>query len=338
MAKTKQEMDWRLRVFVEAGVDLELLERRVPGAIDRVNHHAATIPQDETASLLEEAGKLARTSHLGLRLAQLSDFRDMGVFGFMVLSATNVRQMFQLAVHYHPLLYRRSSYIFTIDEAGAVFEFKPQFAGKISYRQDCEWTLASYVHLVRRVTASNWQPGKVTFTHSAPEDLPALREVFGSAILFDQPGNSFSLEPSLLETPIGKQDAKLSSLLREEAEQMLAAIKKADSLADHVRLMILKNLGRGDASSDTIARELGMSRSKLKRNLNMINHSFRALRDGVIYDVASQSLAETSSSITSIALMLGYSELSAFDRAFFRLTGMSPGEYRRVNGRSVSAK
>jgi AraC-like DNA-binding protein len=102
--------------------------------------------------------------------------------------------------------------------------------------------------------------------------------------------------------------------------------------------MILKNLGRGDASSDTIARELGMSRSKLKRNLNMINHSFRALRDGVIYDVASQSLAETSSSITSIALMLGYSELSAFDRAFFRLTGMSPGEYRRVNGRSVSAK
>jgi len=245
--------------------------------------------------------------------------------------------MLQLAVHYHPLLYRRSSYIFTIDEAGAVFEFKPEFAGNIAYRQDCEWTLASYVHLVRRVTVSNWQPGRVTFTHSAPEDLLALRAVFGSAILFDQPGNSFSLEPSLLETPIGTQDARLSSLLREEAEQMLAAIKKTDALTDHVRLMILKNLSRGDTSSDTIARELGMSRSKLKRNLNTTNHSFRALRDGVIYDVARQSLAETSSSITSIALMLGYSELSAFDRAFSRLTGMSPGEYRRVNGRSVSA-
>lgn len=333
MPKNREITDWRLRAFVEAGVDLDLLEQRVPGSIERANLHAATMPPAEAATLLEEAGKLASTHHLGLSLARLSNFRSMGVFGFMVLSAKNIKQMFQLAVHYHPILYRRSSYVFIVDKAGAVFEFKHEFDGNISNRQDSEWTLAAFVYLVREVTDSNWQPGRVTFTNSAPKDLTELKKVFGNNIFFDQPSNSFSLEASLLDVAIGTQDSALSHVQREEADQLLAGIAKTNSLIDHVRLMILKNLGRGNADSDTIAQELGMSRSKLKRKLNAINHSFRALRDGVIYDVARQSLAETSSSITSIALMLGYSELSAFDRAFSRLTGMSPGQYREANGR-----
>ena len=59
-----------------------------------------------------------------------------------------------------------------------------------------------------------------------------------------------------------------------------------------------------------------------------LDTSFRALRDDVIKNLAKQALAETTTHVTEIALKLGYSELSSFDRTFRRMTGMTPRGYR----------
>jgi len=98
-----------------------------------------------------------------------------------------------------------------------------------------------------------------------------------------------------------------------------------------VRLQILELLESDGTNSSDIARRMAMSRSTLKRSLAVRGLTFRGLRDEIIKDVACKALLETEAEVGTVASKLGYSELSAFDRAFKRITGMSPTMYRRAH-------
>jgi AraC-like DNA-binding protein len=87
-------------------------------------------------------------------------------------------------------------------------------------------------------------------------------------------------------------------------------------------------LDSGRMDSDTVARTLNMSRASLYRKLRQEHTSFQAIRNQIIDRLAKIALKETDSPISQIALMLGYSEHSAFVHGFTRLTGVSPSEYR----------
>ncbi len=76
-----------------------------------------------------------------------------------------------------------------------------------------------------------------------------------------------------------------------------------------------------------------MSVSTLKRRLKQKGFTYRQLRDGVVEDIATSAISKTQVPISEIALRVGYSELSAFDRAFVRLTGMTPLKYRAREAR-----
>lgn len=320
--------DWRISAFEAAGVDLDELERRMPGIVSRISDNAASISARELISLLEEAAQLTGNADLGIRLATESDFRKMDLYGFLVLDSPNVAEMFRRAVHYYPILYRHDTYSLTVGEETAVFSFNTATSGGISMRIDNEWALGAFVNLVRSVTLSNWTPRQVSFTHSAPKNMTALRHFFGTSILFDQPTSFFELEVSLLEYPLGQGNHELSETVRRKADLLLADYAKNDSFEAHVRLLIIKNIGAGKVDSGKIALELGVSRSTLKRRLAAIDTSYRTLLRDIISHLAKQALSETETPVTEIALRLGYSELSSFDRNFRRTTGMTPGEYR----------
>jgi AraC-like DNA-binding protein len=92
---------------------------------------------------------------------------------------------------------------------------------------------------------------------------------------------------------------------------------------------MMKDLEYGPPNAANIARQMGMSLSTLKRRLAEKNLTFRGLRDAVIRELSKRALAETDVNISLVAMQLGYSEVSAFNHAFSRLTGQSPRAYRR---------
>jgi AraC-like DNA-binding protein len=94
--------------------------------------------------------------------------------------------------------------------------------------------------------------------------------------------------------------------------------------AGHVRRL----LGRGMAGLEAVAAQLGVSAPTLRRKLAAEGTSFREVREQLLRDQAVASLVRGGESVEELALRLGFSEASAFHRAFKRWTGSSPGSYR----------
>jgi AraC-like DNA-binding protein len=92
----------------------------------------------------------------------------------------------------------------------------------------------------------------------------------------------------------------------------------------------MEGLEHEQAKAAVVARKLNMSLSSFKRRLLESGLDFRALRDGIVKDLSQRALAETRLPLGDIALKMGYSELSAFARAFRRLTGVPPLAFRRA--------
>jgi AraC-like DNA-binding protein len=99
------------------------------------------------------------------------------------------------------------------------------------------------------------------------------------------------------------------------------------TLSQHIRL----RLGEAAPRLRDVAESLGMSPWTLQRRLKRDGVAFADLVKAARRDLALRYVRETDLPLTEVALALGYSELSAFSRAFHVWTGLSPQRYRRLN-------
>jgi AraC-like DNA-binding protein len=121
----------------------------------------------------------------------------------------------------------------------------------------------------------------------------------------------------------------LLNVLTDYAEKLLKKISTKGNIQDQVRNFIRHNLEDNDALDvKIVANKLNMSRHTLYRKLKKEGVSFQSLAEDVRQAEAKRHLEENSVSISEVAYLLGFSELSAFSRAFKRWTGESPAQYR----------
>lgn len=98
-----------------------------------------------------------------------------------------------------------------------------------------------------------------------------------------------------------------------------------------VRPLITRQMARGRVKVEHVARELNMSRHTLYKKLKEENLTFAALLEDVRREQALTYLQDRNRSLSEVAELLGFSELSAFSRAFKRWMGKSPAEFRAAS-------
>ena len=99
-------------------------------------------------------------------------------------------------------------------------------------------------------------------------------------------------------------------------------------MAQKVKAIIVDQLPSGNVTDESVARTLYMSSRKLQRQLQNAGTTFNTLLNEIRKDLAQKYLREQDTSMTEIAFLLGFSESSAFSRAFKRWMGVSPTQYR----------
>jgi AraC-like DNA-binding protein len=185
------------------------------------------------------------------------------------------------------------------------------------------------------VTASRWiardMPElEVWFSHDQPRDTANYRAVFGSARLrFGAPWNGFVYDAERLETKLASADPSLHRVLREHAERLLAELAPGDGVVEKVRAQVLSSLKDGPLAAVDVAERMGITRRTLTRRLRQHGTSFTELLDDVRRQAALHYLTSTDHTAEDIAFLLGFSESSAFVRAFKRWQGVAPIAYRR---------
>ena len=330
MKKRQQPGRWILDIFQNCGVDTNRLLRQLPEETRQLLKRPNQIPTDDLNSILICCEMLTGDKHFGLHLVRHIEISKYGILGYLLLNAHTVGEFLHFAEHYYPTFYRGARIRLIMQEKVAHFEYRRLGNPAVSPRHDNEWTVGFFVNFLRSKLGADWVPVKATFNSPAPVDTGELESFFGKNLQFDYPYSSFEIETSLLDVQITESDPELLAIIKEHADQILENFTDQESFESHVRLLILQQLNEGVATATNIASQMNMSISTFKRRLAERNLTFRLLRDDVIRIQAEKVLAETSHSIAIIAQRLGYSETSAFDRAFQRLNGMTPRHYRQL--------
>ena len=168
------------------------------------------------------------------------------------------------------------------------------------------------------------------FACPAPVHRQDYHKFFGAPVLFDQPVTRLVFSSSYLSLPIIRSDVALESFLREAPANILIRYRYDNDLSARVRAQLNALPFTDWPSFEGLAKGLGMSGPTLRRRLRGEGQNFGTIKDELRFVIAERLLRENKLSVAEVAAELGYSEPSAFYRAFHKWMGQSPGRFRTV--------
>lgn len=168
---------------------------------------------------------------------------------------------------------------------------------------------------------------RTDFQYPKPAHAAEYPLMFGCQPNFAQPSTSLTFDRRYLELPVVQNESSLHRFLRHSPADLFSRRDYQPSLTEQVRRIVSRALGAG-ASPESVAARLDMSEATLRRRLRAEGTSFREVRDDLLRDESVASLVRGTETVEELARRLGFSDASAFHRAFKRWTGRNPGAYR----------
>lgn len=168
---------------------------------------------------------------------------------------------------------------------------------------------------------------EATFSYPAPDHQAEYDLLFPCPRRFSAGCTSLLFAARYLGMPLLQDERTLKQFLQHSPADLLARPDGGDSLTSQIRRLLGRDCRRWP-DLDQVARQLHMSSQTLRRHLREEGGSFQQLKDHLRRDLAIYHLGRDELSIQDIAEQLGFSEPSAFHRAFKKWTGLTPGAYR----------
>ena len=288
--------------------------------------HDSWIPYRNFCALLEDSARVLRCSHFGLSLSRYQDISILGTVGFVMREAPDVMTALSELSKYFALHNQGGEVNLSVEAGVACLSFDPKLSGSVRMEQQLDLVLGIGLNIMRLLCGANWNPGAAYITHPEPEDRTPFRKVFDCPIFFDAERGMFTFPEDTLAQTISNADSELHRVL----EEHLAMIKLSypDSYPDQIRYLIRQALMTGDCSIERVAAYLSITTRTLQRRLKSEGTSYKALLEDVRFNIATRYLLDSRAPLTTLADMLGYSELAAFSNAFKSKTGVSPRQWR----------
>jgi AraC-like DNA-binding protein len=170
---------------------------------------------------------------------------------------------------------------------------------------------------------------RAQFSYAEPRHSGEYRLMYSTTLRFNRPHTAIEFDASHLELPIVQNERSLKEFLRSAPENILVKYKNGSSAGARTRRRLRQCLPGELPEFDCLAAEMNMTVATLRRRLHEEGTSYQAIKDQLRRDLAISYLSDTTRSALDIGLELGFSERSAFHRAFKKWTGASPGEFRR---------
>jgi AraC-like DNA-binding protein len=289
------------------------------------------VPGSTVERLWEEAERRTHDAHLGLHMGESYHPGALNILGYVVLSCRTARDVLDRLARYAAILNDGlrvsvgSNRELTLCRFEAVEALDNYLAR--TPRQPIEAMYAGVVVTMRNLTGHAIEPLRVTFCHGAPPDLAEHRRIFGPAVQFDAAENLLGFLTSDLDALVRSSNPALLEVFERHANAVIDELDEHGAVSRRV-VQVLTERVKGIAPAlDEVAAELAMSARSLQRTLRAEGTSYQVLLDNVRRELAVRHLAVRGTSAAEVAFLTGFSEPSAFSRAFRRWTGLTPGAY-----------
>ena len=263
---------------------------------------------------------------LPLRVGASMRCDDYGAFGLAWKSALNLRGSFERAQRYARVLTSVATYEVREAEEGAYMLLHREGERRLGLRLSNEATIASIAAISQEVCTTGFQPLAIYFKHSAPRSRLAHERYFACPVNFGADMDGLLVSSAVLQQPNILGDRGISMFFDAHLEESLPDDNA--SLERRVRMQITQALSDGVPRISDVAASLSLSGRTLQRRLADRGYSFQTLVDNSRRELAECLLRETEYPLTEVAFLTGFSEQSAFNRAFKRWAGQTPRSYR----------
>jgi AraC-like DNA-binding protein len=279
---------------------------------------------DSVLRLADRAARSAEDDCFGLHVGEAWDLGDLGVLSYAVLNAPTVRTGLRNLDRYGRVHVQGGRILLTERADEAQLEYQLDTDDRELARQHVESAAVVGLRIVRRLAGERWRPRRVSFGHSRPRDCAEHARIFDCELRFGEHDLlRMVFDSELLALPVAGADRRLLPLVEQHLDELVARPAEAGVVVE-VRSVLARTLCDGSPTIRNVARQCGMSVRTLQRRLDAEGVAFRDLVQDTRRELAERYLAEPGARLTEIAFMLGYSELSAFGRAFRRWTGTTP--------------
>jgi AraC-like DNA-binding protein len=330
-AYRKPVIDFIYTYLRQQGVDIAVLENQYPLAPAEAEDLDPTLPITQFHRMFQQAAELANDDDLGLHIYQDADWRDFGVFGYAHINASTLEAALNINVRYQSIMQNKPlAALEHSNNGGLIYSYAKGDCSLPANRQDNDQAISGVIYVIRDLTGKrDWMPREVHFTHTRPGNTDAYSQLISSHIRFDMPTNKVFIEPEMVNAPIVSSDERLFGILETELSRLneLAA-EEEHGLIQDIQQAVANELCNGVPAIETIASRLNMARRSLQRRLSELDQTYKGVVEDTRKAMACRYLEFSDYPLVEIAFLLGYSELSAFIRAFRRWTDQTPQQFR----------
>ncbi|MFD1344071.1 AraC family transcriptional regulator [Litorisediminicola beolgyonensis] len=294
----------------------------------QLNDPYGAIPLPLFVAFLEAAAGMAGDPFLGARIGSGLTAADMGPVGIILsLSASIGRGMNRIA-RYADALQGGTQSQWIEDPDRCVFSYRISENAIWPRRQDAEFSLASVTTVIRDNFSARFAPQEVHLEHPAPADPQPLERLFRAPVLFAQPINRLILSPADAARVVRQEDEGLLATLERHVRDVIGEASPIQDTRSAARAIIDANLGLSAITLDRIAAALHLGPRTLQRRLAADGTSLRKLLEEVRRDRATRLLDQPGARVGQVAQALGYTDPTAFWRAWRDWTGEAPSVRR----------
>jgi AraC-like DNA-binding protein len=313
---------------VAAGIDVGPLLKKAGLTPQQIDDTSVRLNVRDQINFLNLAAEALNDDLLGFHLALPPDLREIGLLYYVSASSDTLAQVLRRAARYSTIV-NEGVCLNYANEKEAAIGFRYVGVSRHLDRHQIEFFATMLVRVCRKLTGQHVMPTRVRFVHRRPTVSPELVEFFGSDIEFGAASDDITFSAAAGLLPVVSADPYLNKLLTQYCEEALTRRpSNLGSFRSAVENAVVPLLPHGRAQAPEIAVRLGVSQRTLARRLSAEGVTYSDVLEGLRSDLAQRYLADETLTISQIAWLLGYQEVSAFTHAFKRWSGMTPREAR----------
>ena len=312
-----------------AGIAPKPLLAKAGLTLAQIEDRKARVTVQSQIKFLELAAEALGDNLLGFHLARECELRELGLLYYVLSSSETLAEALRKAVRYSGIVNEGVSMrIREGRETGIGFHYVN--VERRGDRQHIECWLTIIVRLARLLTNRRLVPSRVRVLHHGRKMPAEFRSFLGCDIEFGAGTDEVVFPREVLQLPVVSADMYLNDLLTSYCDETLKHRRdeRVATLRLEVENAIAPLLPHGKANAQEIAHRIGLSHRTLARRLADEGLSFSRILHELKLDLATRYLRE-GLSVSRIAWLLGYHEVSAFTHAFKRWTGKSPRQLQR---------
>lgn len=312
-----------------SNIDINELLKAVDLETCKLNNPDHRIPVEQYVLIEETAAQILKDPCFGLHMGQFTETGNWSILGYMMMNCRTVLDAFAMFERYSSVIGNLIKGSILIEKDSVMIKLtEPIDAPKIS-KHCYEGYFSSLISLARNLSGKQINPFEVALASFRPELIEEYRQVFGSEVRFGKGGNYMILDIHTANTPILLPNEKLLMYFEDYAKEFLNEIEAANSFTYRTQKLILSYIASENCTVKRIAQELSVSVRTLQANLHNEGTEFNTLLRQTREKLAKKYLC-ANYSIEEITYLLGFSEPSAFRRAFKQWVGITAKEYREA--------